>query len=284
MSDLPLVGVSACLLGQRVRWDGGHKRSDPVVEIAERVELVPVCPEDEVGMGTPREPIKLDPERRLVGARSGTDHTDAMNSWADRRLSELADLDGFVLKADSPSCGLKRVRVQGKGRIGRGAFAERLVTTRPNLPVCQEGDVDDHFIELVYAHARWRERRREGEKLHEFHARHKFQLLAHSEKQSRELGRRVAEGMDEDDYAAAFFRTLQLRPTRAKHANVLQHLMGFVKRDIDADDKKEILEAIGSYRAKKTSIDAPIALISHHLRKNPNVWAQAQSYLRPYSF
>lgn len=278
MTRLPRVGVSACLLGRAVRWDGGHKRDDGVLELSRLVEYVPVCPEDEVGMGTPREPIKLNPQRRLVGARSGTDHTDAMTSWAAQRLRELDDIDGYVLKADSPSCGLKHVRVQGKGSIGRGTFAQALTDTLPLLPVTQEADVGSPFAERVYAHMRWRTR---SGSLHEFHARHKYQLLAHSQRHYRELGRLVAEGGDPDSYAAGFFAALALPATRAKHANVLHHLHGFVKRHLDDADRAELTGAIADYGAGRTSLDGPLALLTHHLRRNPNAWAQAQTYLDP---
>ena len=151
-SEKPRVGVSACLLGREVRYDGGHKLTGAVVDLGELVELVPVCPEDEVGMGTPREPIHIDVRGRLVGVDSGTDHTDAMNAWSARRLAELSDLDGYVLKARSPSCGLVGAASQG----GRGLFAQRLTETYPDLPVTDEEHLDDAFVDLVVEH--WRAR------------------------------------------------------------------------------------------------------------------------------
>jgi uncharacterized protein YbbK (DUF523 family) len=151
-SEKPRVGVSACLVGREVRYDGGHKRTDAVVRLGEVVELVPVCPEDEVGMGTPREPIHIDARGRLVGVDSGQDHTDAMNAWAATRLAGLDDLDGYVLKARSPSCGLVGAASLG----GRGLFAQRLTEVYPDLPVTDEERIDDDFVRRVFAH--WRRR------------------------------------------------------------------------------------------------------------------------------
>jgi uncharacterized protein YbbK (DUF523 family) len=147
-SEKPRVGVSACLVGREVRYDGGHKLTDAVMELGSRVELVPVCPEDEVGMGTPREPIHITRDGRLVGVDSQTDHTDAMNAWSEKRLAELSDLDGYVLKARSPSCGLIGAASTG----GRGLFAQALTQTYPELPVVEEGAVDEGFIERVFEH------------------------------------------------------------------------------------------------------------------------------------
>jgi uncharacterized protein YbbK (DUF523 family) len=152
----PRVAVSSCLLGELVRYDGGHKRDESVLRLAERVELIGVCPEDEVGMGTPREPIKLDWRRRLVGTRSGIDHTDAMRAFAARRVAELGELDGWIFKARSPSCGLFTVEVDGAGPVGRGTFAEVVASLLPGLPVTEEEDLDEDFLDRVFAHRRER--------------------------------------------------------------------------------------------------------------------------------
>lgn len=152
----PRVAVSACLLGHNVRWDGGHKETDEVLELERAFELVAVCPEDELGMGTPREPIRLDRRRRLVGTRSGTDHTEAMRAFALGRLAELDPIDGWIFKARSPSCGLFAVPVEGAGPVGRGTFADIVTAERPDLPVVEESDVDERFLERVRMHARRR--------------------------------------------------------------------------------------------------------------------------------
>jgi uncharacterized protein YbbK (DUF523 family) len=149
----PRVAVSSCLLGHLVRWDGTAKPNDLVQSLDDRVELVPVCPEDEIGMGTPREPIKINRRHRLVGVRSGTDHTDAMRAFAVERLEELGEIDGWIFKARSPSCGLHTVNIEGEGPVGRGIFAEVVTSLRPDLPVAEEDQVDDTFIDRVVAHA-----------------------------------------------------------------------------------------------------------------------------------
>ena len=152
----PRVGVSACLIGQPVRWDGTDKLIDHVAALAEHFELVAVCPEDEVGMGTPREPIRINRRHRLVGVKSNTDHTDAMIAWASKRLDELGPLDGYVFKARSPSCGVWTVQIEGEGPVGRGIFA-RVVTDRwPDMPVAEEDSVDDDFVERVRLYAQRR--------------------------------------------------------------------------------------------------------------------------------
>lgn len=155
----PRVGVSSCLLGQLVRWDGGHKRNEAIAGLAGLVELVAVCPEDEVGMGTPREPIKINRDRRLVGVRSGTDHTDSMRAFAVRRLSELGELDGWIFKARSPSCGLHTVNIEGRGHVGRGTFAEAVTAAVPSVPFAEEDAVDQDFIDRVFDHWRGRQQR-----------------------------------------------------------------------------------------------------------------------------
>ena len=152
MTGKPRVGVSACLIGREVRYDGGHKWTAHVAALADVAELVPVCPEDELGMGTPREPIHITHQGRLVGVETATDHTDAMNAWAAARLAALAGLDGYVLKARSPSCGLVGAASTG----GRGLFAQRLTERYPDLPVADEEHLDDAFVRDVLAH--WRRR------------------------------------------------------------------------------------------------------------------------------
>lgn len=156
----PRVAVSSCLLGNLVRWDGTHKLTATVAALDREIDLVPVCPEDELGMGTPREPIKIDRRHRLVGVASGTDHTDAMRAFAERRLGQLGDIDGWIFKARSPSCGLHTVNVESAGPVGRGVFAEVVTALRPDMPVAEEDAVDQRFIDRVRAHAARRSERR----------------------------------------------------------------------------------------------------------------------------
>jgi uncharacterized protein YbgA (DUF1722 family)/uncharacterized protein YbbK (DUF523 family) len=295
------VGVSSCLLGQEVRWNGAHKRDAWLVTTLGRfVEWVPVCPELEIGLGVPREPIRLegDPaEPRLVGADSRTDLTERMQAFAARRVEALAALDlcGYVLKSDSPSCGMERVKVHGpalgRPKQGVGLFARALVLRLPLLPVEEEGRLHDaglreSFIERVFAFRRVRDllaSRPTAGRLIEFHARHKLLLMAHDPEGARRLGRIVA-GTDRaaGRYASGFMETLQRRATPKKHANVLQHMLGYLKRDLSPGDKEELLEAIDEMRQERLPLLVPLALLRHHLRRLDVKSLLDQVYLNPH--
>jgi uncharacterized protein YbbK (DUF523 family)/uncharacterized protein YbgA (DUF1722 family) len=264
------IGVSACLLGREVRYDGGHKRDSFLLDtLGPHVEWVAVCPEVEVGMGTPRPPIRLErrgEEVRLLMPSTGGDYTDAMRGWAARRVEDLAalDLDGYVLKKGSPSCGMERVKVYAKGGLvakeGRGVFAAALLARLPDLPVEEEGRLDDPalretFIVRVLVHRRWREGEREGwtrAALMRFHEWHKLLLMARNQAGLRRLGRLLGEPgrrTPPQELAAAYRRGLTevlRRPaTRKGRTNVLHHLADYVS---DALDRDETAEAIERYR------------------------------------
>lgn len=302
------VGISSCLLGEKVRFDGGHKREPYLVETLGRwFEWVPVCPEMEIGLGTPRESLRLvgKPEdARLVAPASGKDHTRAMQDYAGARLRELAGagLHGYVLKKDSPTCGLFRVRLYpgGRGttpaRDGVGLFAKELVAALPDLPVEEEGRLNDmplreNFIERVFAHRRWAAflaGRPRAKDLVAFHAAEKMTLLAHSPTGQRELGCIVARaGSGElartlEAYGRAFLEVLRHRATPRKHANALQHLLGFLKDSVDSDSRQEVAERIDAYRKGLVPLVVPLTLLNHHFRRHPVDWVMAQSYLQPY--
>lgn len=300
------LGISSCLLGEEVRFDGGHKRDAFLTgTVGELVEWVPVCPEVELGLGTPREPVRLvrsSGEVLLLGTRTSRDHTDAMRDYARRRATELRAerLDGYVLKRSSPSCGLYRVKTYDEAGMpapgGRGLFAEALVETLPLLPVEEEGRLQDpglreNFFERVFAHHRWQRLVEEpsAAALVDFHATHKYVLLAHSPGSFRELGRLVARAGTEDlgtlleTYGAEFMRALSVRSTRARHVNVLQHLLGFLKRTIDDRDRAELVALIEDYRNGLVPLVVPVTLLRHHLlRTDSHEWARRQVYLSPY--
>lgn len=302
------VGISSCLLGEKVRFDGGHKRDPYLVETLGRwFEWVPVCPEIDIGLGAPRESLRLvgkPGHPKLVAPASGSDHTDAMESYAKRKVKELAEagLHGYILKKDSPTCGLFRVRVYpgGKGttpsRDGTGLFARELVAALPGLPVEEEGRLNDmplreNFIERVFAHHRWTgflASRPRPKDLVAFHAAEKMTLLAHSPTGLRELGRLVAKAGKADfaktleAYGLAFLEVLRAKATARKHTNVLQHLMGFLKESVDADSRKELAERIEEYRTGLVPLVVPLTLLNHHFRRHPAEWVGVQSYLRPY--
>ncbi len=308
-SSRPRIGVSACLLGEPLRYDGGHLRNEFLTQtLAPHVEWTPVCPESEVGMGTPREPVRLVDDGsgplRMRGVRSDSDHTGAMRSWASCRVEELAGLGlhGYVLTKNSPSCGLFRVKVYpAEGgpavRTGRGLFAEALTRRFPLLPAEEQGRLHDprlrdNFIERVFVYQRWTallEGPRAPSALVAFHTAHKFTLMAHAPTLYREAGRVVARAgsadwdVITDEYGRVLMRAVERLTTTRKHTNVLQHAAGFLKQTLDAGDREELADAIERYRTGKAPLFAPLTLLRHHVRKagNPE-WLAAQTYLHPY--
>lgn len=302
------LGVSGCLLGEEVRYNGGHKHAPYLTHVlGPYVDWVSVCPEVEVGMSTPRESIRLQgtvEDTHLVGPKSGTDHTDAMKVWAQSRLDDLEKLDlhGYVLKKDSPSCGLFRVRLYNletgiPTRDGQGVFARALTERLPLLPVEEEGRLNDlplreNFIERVFANYRLKEMIKENPTpggLVAFHSGMKMSVLAHSPKHYREMGQLVALGstIDWDEmietYGRLMMEGLQVMSTRGKHVNVLMHVMGFVKDKMTGLDKAELLEVFETYREGLLPLIVPITLLKHHLNRNevPD-WVMGQVYLNPY--
>jgi uncharacterized protein YbgA (DUF1722 family)/uncharacterized protein YbbK (DUF523 family) len=300
------VGISSCLLGEKVRFDGGHKLDTLIAEtLGRHFEWIPVCPEMEIGLGAPRESLRLIESAgspRLMATKSGTDHTPAMTSWAERRLEELErlNLHGYILKKDSPSCGMERVRVYGQGgmalRTGSGIYAAMLMRRFPMLPVEEEGRLHDmnireNFIERVFSYHRWQEfvkTRPRPRDLVDFHTRHKLTISAHADELYRRLGRLVGDmgkrKMPDaiEEYGRLFMEALRLRATTRKHANILYHILGFLKNEIDASDKAELVGSIEDYRKELVPLVVPMALLQHHLRRHPVPWVQAQTYLNPY--
>ena len=297
------LGVSACLLGEPVRYDGGHKRDTFLTDVlGAHVEWVPVCPEVEIGLGVPRPTLRLvgSPKApRLVEESSGADLTARMRDHAEARASELArlELDGYVLKRASPSCGLFRVRVYREhgtpGADGRGLFAAALVERMPMLPVEEEGRLADpglreNFIERVFAMARWRAflaAHPAARDLVAFHAAQKYAVLAHSPVHYTRLGRLVARaGRTPElvEYGRLLMEGLGVRATRGRHANVLQHLAGYFKRDLDAGDRAELGSVIDEYRRGLVPLIVPITLVRHHVRRLALGYLADQVYLSPH--
>lgn len=301
------LGISTCLLGERVRYDGGHKRDHFLVDIlGQHVEWVPVCPEVEIGLPVPRESMRLvgDPASpRLVAPKSGADYTERMKAWARERLEQLAALDlcGFVFKKDSPSSGLFRVRVYDEHgmprRTGTGIFPREVMNRFPLLPLEEEGRLNDmalreNFIERVFAYYRWTELLKNDPTpggLVRFHTAHKLTLMAHSPKHYTEMGRLVAQAGTipweelSATYGRLFMEGLTLLGTRRKHVNVLQHLMGFLKKHLSSEDKQELLGLIEDYRNELVPLIVPLTLIQHYVRKYPVPdWVHQQVYLTPY--
>ena len=305
-STPPRIGISRCLLGDEVRFDGGHKRDSFLTSTFGRfVEWVPVCPEVECGFGTPREAMRLvrvEQEVRLLTTRTGVDLTAPMDRFSRARVAALAreDLSGYVLKKDSPSCGLERVKVYDPhgtpARTGRGRFAAALVEACPHLPVEEEGRLADprlrdNFVERVFAYWRLRglftARWTVGD-LVRFHTAHKLLLLAHEPEAYRRLGRLVAaaRGIPRRDvherYVDTFMRALTRLATTRQHTNVLQHMAGYFKDRLDAASKRELAETITDYRRGLVPLVVPLTLVRHHVRRLDVTYLAGQSYLEPH--
>ena len=300
------IGISSCLLGQHVRFDGGHKRDAFLVDtFGTFVEWVPVCPEVELGLGTPRESLRLirrGADVRMVNTRSGRDISDQMRAWAQARADSLAadELAGYVLKKDSPSCGMERVKVYAESGMadkgGRGLFAEALMARFPRLPVEEEGRLSDprlrdNFVERVFAYVRLRAlfaaRWGVGD-LVRFHTAHKMALLAHSTDLYNEMGRLVARAKSVDRaslerrYRELFMDALAKIATARKHTNVLLHVAGHFKNLLDDDDRGELLSTIEDYRLGLIPLVVPITLIKHHVRVHRVEYLAGQVYLDPH--
>lgn len=299
------VGVSSCLLGEAVRYDAGHKRDDFLTETFGRfVEWVPVCPEVECGFGTPREPMRLvraGAGVALVTVSTGVDLTARFEKYVRHRVPALAseDLSGYVLKKDSPSCGLERVKVYGQRGApienGRGLFAAALVKRFPHLPLEEEGrlrnpGLRENFVERVFAY--WRLRGLFGSgwtagTLVRFHSVHKLTLMSHSTEAYRQLGRLVSAPRAfvrkelERRYTAGFMTALAAIATRPQHANVLQHILGYFKDRLDAASKAELLDAIEDYRRELVPLVVPLTLLRHHVRVHDVQYLALQVYLEP---
>jgi len=299
------LGISSCLLGNEVRHDGGHKRNVYVTSsLSEHFSFRPYCPEMAIGLGVPRPTIRLTRSGegiRLTGSDNpDLDVTDDMNMWSDGAIKGMHDLSGFILKNNSPSCGMERVRVyDGNGvpaRDGSGLFATALIKTMPWLPVEEEGRLNDsmlreNFIERVFVYYRWQQMMNTAfsvSDLMEFHQRHKFILLAHDEEEYRKLGPLIASVNKEnikqiaDEYLLRIMTSLKARSSRKRHTNVLMHVMGFLKNQISSDDKQELIEIMDHYRHGKVPLIVPITLMKHHLRRYPDEYISSQYYMAPY--
>jgi len=306
-SDDPIrIGVSSCLLGNEVRFDGGHKRSRFVTdELAPFVEWVPWCPEVEAGLGTPRPAVRLvrhGDDVRVRETASDRDHTGALRRASSGRVRALrsAGLSGAIVKKDSPSCGMERVKLyvpEGQAeRKGAGVFTAALMEAFPDLPVEEEGRLNDarlreNFIERVFAYHRLRalfRGRWTARRVVEFHTRHKLQLMAHSTELYRRLGRLVAEVGTADRaefparYASEFMQGLRRLATRGRNANVLNHAAGHLKKLVESESRQELARVIDDYREGLVPLVVPVTLIRHHVRRHGIEYLAGQTYLEPH--
>ena len=299
------LGVSACLLGARVRFDGGHKRNRYLIdELGRHFEFVPFCPEVAIGMGTPRPSIRLVGDvqsPRAIGSRDdGLDVTNALHEYSASRAQRMEGLSGFIFKKDSPSCGMTRVKVYSdKGmpqRDGIGIFARAVQEANPLLPVEEEGRLNDpalreNFVSRVYAYARWQSLRQQGltkKGLLDFHTRHKLLLMAHSPDAYRELGRLLARLDNEtlqslaDRYIARVMEVLKARASRKRHVNVLQHMLGYLRKHVDVANRADLVNVIDDYRRGLVPLVVPMTLLQHYFRHDPDPWISRQVYMNPH--
>jgi len=305
MTDSITIGVSSCLLGEHVRYDGGHKHDRYITDtLGCYFRFLPVCPEVGCGLPIPREAMRLegDPANpRLMTGKSRIDLTDRMLAFCAAKVKELegADLCGFIFKKDSPSSGLFRVKVYNKGvatKSGSGLFAAAVARHFPMLPMEEEGRLNDpllreNFIERVFSYRRWKNFLAAGPtlgRLVEFHTAHKLLMMAHSPEVYRAMGKLVAHGRELPlpellrSYEELFLKGLRLHATTKKNTNVLQHMMGYFKQQLSAEEKTELLEVIGQYHDGLTPLVVPLTLLNHYVRKYDQQYLKGQVYLSPH--
>jgi len=306
MQDRPKLGISTCLLGENVRYDGGHKLDRYLTNVVgEFVDWVPVCPEVECGMSTPREALRLvgDPENpRLVTSRTGVDKTEQMLSWARMRLDQLEkeNLCGYIFKSKSPSSGMQGIKVYDKNNVpskkGVGIFARAFMDRFLLMPVEDEGRLNDaklreNFIERIFVFKRWQnffqnDGSRKG--LVDFHTDHKLLIMAHSPKHLSDLGKLVAQVKQikpkelHERYLSILMPALKLNATVKKNVNVLHHVMGYFKKQLSPNEKQELLEVIGNYHKSLIPLIVPITLMNHFVRKYDEPYLKRQYYLNPH--
>ncbi|WP_286918845.1 YbgA family protein [Pseudomonas sp. UBA6753] len=303
----PRIAISACLTGHSVRYNGGHKASDLCrMQLEEHFDWLPVCPEVAIGLGVPRDPIRLvgNPEQpEVVGTRNpGMDLTGPLRNYGEQMAAELDDICGYIFMQKSPSCGLERVKVyQDNGHPafhgGRGVYAQAFCARRPDLPVEEEGRLHDpvlreNFISRVYAYADWQRLLAEGLSrgaLVRFHSRYKYLLMANNPQAYRSLGRLLGSMSKDDDpqsigprYFSQLMLALRRCASRGTHCNVLQHLSGYFKDTLTQQDKAELQAIIGQYQQGVVPLVVPLTLLKHHLRKHPDPYLQQQAYLQPH--
>ncbi len=299
-----VIGVSSCLLGQKVRFDGNHKHNQTVTDVlGKRWQYLPICPEMAIGMGVPRHPIRLvgdEQAPRAVGVKDKTlDVTGALTEFGRQKAAELGHISGYIFKKGSPSCGMARIRIyDGENNLlstqGVGVYARQIMQANPLLPVEEEGRLSDpnlreNFVQRVHIYHAWQQLNQSeltAKKLIGFHSQIKFTLLAHCERTYRQLGRLLADLSAQrlqeiaDVYIAQLMQALQKPATRSRHCNVLMHIMGFIKRQMTSADKQELLELIQHYKHGEVPIDVPLVLLRHHLRYAPSRYIEQQFYLQ----
>ena len=304
--EKPKLGISACLMGAEVRFNGGHKESHLCTRaLSQYFDFVQACPEVAIGMGIPREPIRLvgDAEnpRALGTVNRELDVTEALADYGTQMAEELGDLCGYIFMQKSPSCGLERVKVYRENGApvdggGTGIYAKAFCERHPNLPVEEDGRLNDavlreNFVTRVFAYSAWQQLLKEGvtrRALTEFHSRYKYQLMANDPVQYKALGKMLGSmgRSDPKDIAPQYFSDLMTAlkkcATRRTHTNVLQHLAGYLKQTIGAEDEQEIQQLIGQYHQGIVPLIVPLTLLKHHFRQHPDPYVALQVYMQPH--
>lgn len=297
------VGISACLLGQQVRFDGGHKKADFVEqELSRYFHYEPVCPEVAIGLGIPRKAIRLvrhDDEVRVEASDGSFDVTDKLTVFSQQKTAEFGAFSGYIFCAKSPSCGMERVRIYSNGgsaKEGIGVYARILMEQNPLLPVEEDGRLCDpvireNFITRVFAYHDWLSLVASGitrGRLIAFHSRYKYLLFAHHPSSYKSLGKLLGDSVEmpleqlAHRYITGLMLGLKNKATRKGHTNVLQHLQGYFKKFLSAEQKAELHALIDKYRRGLVPLMSPMTLIMHYLREYPNPYLSAQVYLNPH--
>ncbi len=298
------IGISSCLLGYPVRYNGGHKLDHYLRDtLGKFVTFIHVCPEVECGLPVPREAMRLVKEEeqiRLVTVNTKIDYTEKMVKWAKEKIKELEkeELSGFIFKSRSPSSGLKSAKIYSKdGKLigtGKGLFAKIFTEYFPHIPVEEEGrlhnpQLRENFIERVFIYNMWKDLGKKGKNcknLIDFHTTIKLTLLSHSEKYYKILGKMVAECKKDKDIFDKYFTimmdALQLKATIKKHTNVLYHIMGYFKKLLTNEEKAELIALIEHYHNGFIPLIVPVTLINHYVKKFGIEYLQKQYYLNPH--
>ena len=299
----PRLGISSCLLGMPVRFDGGHKQDNFIqTSLSSHIECVAVCPEVEAGFAIPRPTMQLrlhgEDIRLVMSKGEHEDVTQKMSDFASKKMNDLGHLDGFIFKKNSPSCGVFRVPVViskhgHRNKIGTGLFAQTFMECYPLIPVEEEGRLNDagireNFIERVFAYQRWKNVDYSVHGLIEFHSRHKMMLMARGSHYYQELGRLVAETTADnliqyrDIYIHRFMQVMSTIPSNGRQVNVLLHIFGYLKKVLSREDKKELLGVFEAYRQQQLPLITPVTMLRHYLRLHPQPYIEQQHYLKPF--
>jgi len=307
MHQLLKIGVSACLMGEEVRFNGGHcKHRFLATHLSKYAEFEPVCPEVAIGMGIPRKAVRLeraesdDDDVRMVEPTSGQDYTEDMRAYSAEKVGQLGDLDGFVFKKNSPSCGVFRVKIYQNGqpseRRGTGLFAEAVMKAYPELPVEEEGRLSDpflreNFIERVFAYRRVKDLfagKWSRKDIIDFQAREKMLLMAHDPGKAKKIGQLVGQvkQYERDEFATVyiqeFMACMNTNPTKGRHVNAMTHMAGYLKKKLSHTGRAELAGAIADYRNGYVPMTVPMTLMQHMIRRLEEGYLSDQSYLTPH--